>query len=156
MKTAKTNYAKKVLAAGFLLCSFLISASAQKTTLTLKNGKATVKKNFQPRRVADAHFYSLKLRKGQMVDIKVDANSIYMTEENECSVYFSLSDGKGKEVLIGDSMVGIDEWQGEIERSGNYKIKVYMSGIENFTAGELRKKKPNFKYLLTVQTKWRD
>ncbi len=46
MKTAKTNYAKKILAAGFLLCSFLIFASAQKATLTLKNGKATVKKMF--------------------------------------------------------------------------------------------------------------
>lgn len=154
MKTAKTNYAKKVLAAGFLLCSFLISASAQKTTLTLKNGKATVKKNVQPRSLSDAHFYFLKLRKGQMVEIKVDSNTIYLWKENGCGMGFDLFDPNGKQIFLGDAPDWIAEWQGEVEEAGNYKIKVSMGCLEGGVSdSDLRKKKPAFRYSLTVQTK---
>lgn len=137
----------------FLMCSLMVCAYAQKSTLTFKNGKATVQEIIQPRRRADAHFYPLKLRKSQMVEIKVEANGLFLTKENECSVFFELFDDKGEAVFIGDSMVGIDVWEGEIERTGNYKIKVAMSCIEGFTASELRKKRPTFKYSLHVQCK---
>lgn len=135
------------------MCSFIVYAHAQKSTLTFKNGKATVKNIIQPRRDTDAHFYFLKLRKGQIVEIEVVANGAYLTKENECSVYFELFDDKSAAVFIGDSMVGIDEWEGEIEKTGNYKIKVAMHCIEGFTTSQLRKKKPTFKYSLNVQMK---
>lgn len=64
-----------------------------------------------------------------------------------------LFDDRGEAIFIGDSMVGIDEWDGEIENTGNYKIKVAMICIEEFTASQLRKKKPTFNYLLRVQKK---
>ena len=145
--------AQKGIAICFLMCGFVIFAHAQTTTLKLMNGKAIVKKTFQPRKVSDAHFYFLKLRKGQTVEIIVNSNSIYLTEENECAVYFQLFDSKGEEVFIGDSMVGIDIWEDQIKAAGNYKIKVYMSGLEGFTTKELLRKKPMFKYLLAIQIK---
>ncbi len=147
------SVAKQGIAVCFLLCGFAIFAHAQKTTLTLKNGKATVTKSFQPRNRADAHFYFLKLRKGQTVAIKVDSNQVYLSEENGCAVYFELFDGKGKAVFLGDDPVGIDRWEGEIKQTGSYQIKVAMHCIESFTTNEVQKKKPNFKYSLAVQTK---
>lgn len=145
--------AKKGLAVCFLVCSFMVFAHAQKTTLTLENGKATVKRKFQPGREGDAHFYFLKLRKGRMVEIKVDSNEVYLSEENGCAMYFELFDGRGKEMFLGDSPVGIDNWEGEIKATGNYKIKVAMNCIEAFTPNELRKKMPKFTYSLKVQMK---
>jgi len=145
--------AKKGLAVCFLMCSFMVFAHAQKTTLMLINGKATVKKNFQPRKQADAHFYFLKLRQGQTVEIKVDSNTIYLSEENGCGMSFQMFDNKGKEIFLGDSPDGINNWEGEIKETGYYKIKAVMSCLESFTTNELQKKKPTFKYSLEVQTK---
>lgn len=153
MKTAKSDYAKKVLAIGFLMGSFLIFAHGQKTTLTLKNGKAAAAKYFSPRKKADAHFYRIALRKGQTVEINLDSNSLFLSEENECGVYFELFDGKGKQLFLGDSPAGIDSWDGEIEQTGNYKIKVLMGCLEAFTTADLQKKKPKFKYSLGIQIK---
>jgi len=154
MKMAKTNYAKKILAAGFLLCSFLISASAQTTTLTLKNGKAAVRKYVQPRRLSDADFYSLKLRKGQTVEIEVDSKTIYLWEENPCGMGFDLFDPNGEQIFLGDEPAWTDDWYGEIEKTGNYKIKVSMGClVGGVSDSDLRKKKPAFKYSLTVRTK---
>lgn len=144
---------KKCLAVCFLMCGLVISAQARQTALTLKNGRATVRKSFQPRRQADADLYFLRLRRGQTVKIKVDANGVYLTKENECSMYFELFDGAGEGVFIGDDMVGIDSWEGEIKETGNHKIKVSMHCIESFTTKEVRKKKPSFKYSLVVQMK---
>jgi len=135
------------------MCSFVVGAHAQTSALTFKSGRATVKDIMRPRRESDAHFYSLKLRKGQTVAIKVDAGGLFLSKENECSVFFELFDGKGEAVWIGDSMVGIDEWEGKIEKTGAYKIKVAMECIEGFTTGQLRKKKPTLKYSLHVQMK---
>lgn len=142
--------AKKGLAVCFLMCSFMIFAHAQKTMLTLKDGKATATKTFQPRKQADAHFYSLKLRKGQTVEIKVDSNQVYLSEENGCAAYFELFDGKGKAVFLGDNPVGIESWEGDIRQTGNYKIKVAMGCIESFTTKEVQKKKPKFRYTLQI------
>jgi hypothetical protein len=153
MKLRIARNAQKGLAVCFLLCSFIICAHAQTSTLTFKNGKATVKKIIQPRRESDAHFYLLKLRKGQTVAIKVIAGSLFLSKENECSMFFELFDDKGEAVFIGDSMTGIDDWKGEIEKTGNYKIKVALSCIEGFTASQLRKKKPTLNYSLQVQVK---
>lgn len=153
MKSRIAYHAQKNLAVCFLMCSLVICAHSQTSTLTFKNGKATVKKIIQPRRESDAHFYLLKLRKGQLVEIKVIAGSIFLSKENECSVFFELFDDKGEAVFIGDSMTGIDEWDGEIEKTGNYKIKVAMSCIEGFTASQLRKKQPTFNYTLQAQMK---
>lgn len=139
---------KKGLAVCFLMSSFMIFAHAQKTTLTLENGKATVRKSFQPRKQADAHFYFLKLRRGQTVELKVVSNSVLLSEENECGVYFEIFDGKGKKLFLGDSPTGIDEWEGKIEETGNYKIKIYMSCLEAFSTADLQKKEPTFGYSL--------
>ena len=137
----------------FLTCGFVISAHAQKTTLALRDGKATVKKNFAPGKKADAHFYHLALRKGQRAEIKATSNSVFLSEENECGVYFEIFDGKDKKLFLGDSPTGIDEWEGEIEETGNYKIKIYMSCLEAFTTADLRKKKPMFRYSLGILIK---
>lgn len=153
MKKRISHIAKNALIVCLLACSFAFSVNAQTTTLRLVNGKASVKKSFLPRKQSDAHFYFLKLRKGQTVAIDVDANSVFLTKENECSVYFRLFDPLGKEVWLGDSMVGIDEGRSVTEVAGNYKIKLYMSGLEGFTTKELRRKKPVFKYSLKVELK---
>ncbi|HEY9401721.1 MAG TPA: hypothetical protein VIQ24_03430 [Pyrinomonadaceae bacterium] len=145
--------AQKGLAVCLLMCSLMICAYAQTSTLTFKNNKATVHKILQPRRESDAHFYLLKLRKGQMVDVRVDAGGVFLSKENECSVFFELFDEQGEAVFIGDDMVGIDKWKGEIGKTGNYKIKVAMNCLEGFTASQLRKKKPTFKYSLNVHLK---
>lgn len=112
-----------------------------------------MKNVIRPLTKSDAHFYSLNLRKAQTVGIKVAAKGLFLSKENECSVFFELFDEKREAVFIGDSMVGIDEWEGEVEKTGGYKIKVAMSCIEGFTAGQLRKKKPTFKYSLDVRMK---
>ena len=153
MKLHIADYARNGLAVCVLMCSFMVCAHAQKTTLIFKNGKATVKKIIQPRRESDAHLYFLKLRKGQTVGIKVEAGSFFLSKENECSVFFELFEDMGGAVFIGDSMVGIDVWDGKIEKTGNYKIKVAMECIEGYTTNQLRKKKPTFKYSLNVQLK---
>jgi ribosomal protein L21E len=153
MKKRIARNAEKALAICFLTCCFLISAHAGQTTLTLKNGRATVKKHFQPRKQSDAHLYFLKLRRGQTVEIKVDSNEVYLSEENGCAMYFEMFDGKGKAVYIGEDPVGINSWEGEIKEAGNYKIKVAMSCIEAFSATAVRKKKPAFNYTLEVRLK---
>lgn len=144
--------AKKGLAVCFLTSSFITFAHAQKLALTLKNGKAMVRKNFYPKKRADAHFYLLTLRKGRTVEIKVDSNQVYLSQENGCAVYFKLFYGKGKAVFVGEDPVGIDSWKGEINQTGKYEIKVAMECIESFTTNEVQKKKPNFKYLLEVKS----
>lgn len=144
---------RKGLAVCFLTCGLMICAHAQTSMLTFKSGRATVKTVIRPLKESDAHFYSLNLRKGQKVGIKVLAKGLFLSKENECSVFFQLFDGVGEAVFIGDDMVGIDDWDGEVEKTGGYKIKVYMSCLEGFTAGELRKKKPVFNYTLDVRVK---
>jgi hypothetical protein len=131
----------------------MICAHAQTSGLTFQSGRATVKTVIRPLKESDAHFYSLNLRKGQTVGIKVIAKGLFLSKENECSMFFQLFDGEGEAVFIGDDMVGIDEWEGVVEKTGGYKIKVAMSCIEGFTAGQLRKKKPTFKYSLDVRIK---
>jgi hypothetical protein len=154
MKLNISGNAKKTLAICFIMCAVSLSADARKITpLTLKNGGATVKKTVQPRSRDDADFYALKLRKGQVVEIKVDAKGLFLSAENECSMFFELFDDRGQAVFIGDSMTGIDVWKGEIEKTGDYQIKVAMSCIEGFTAKQLRRKKLVFKYSLTVRVK---
>lgn len=145
--------ARKGLAVCFLTCGLMICAHAQTSRLTFKSGRATVKTVIRPLKESDAHFYTLNLRKGQTVGIKVVARGLFLSKENECSMFFQLFDSGGEAVFIGDDMVGIDEWDGEVEKTGGYKIKVYMSCLEGFTAGELRKKKPTFKYTLDVRIK---
>lgn len=153
IKIRITLNAGKSLAVCFMLCGFMISAHAQRTLLTLKNGKATVKKIIQPRRKGDAHFYFLKLRKGQAVEIKVVSNSLSLSAENGCGMYFDLFDGKGEQMFLGDTPDGIDTWEGVIKEAGDYKIKVYMNCLEGFTTADLRKKKPTFNYSLAVRLK---
>lgn len=153
MKLRIARNAQKGLAVCFLMCSLVVGAHAQTSTLIFKNGKATVKKIIQPRRESDAHFYLLKMRKGQTVDIKVDAKGLFLSKENECSVFFDLFDDKGEIVFTGDDMVGIDQWKGEVEKTGNYKLKVSFKCIEGFTENQLRKKKPSLNYTLNVQMK---
>jgi hypothetical protein len=131
----------------------MICAHAQTSKLTFKSGRATVNRVIRLLTESDAHFYSLNLRRGQTVDIKVIAKGLFLSKENECSMFFQLFDSGGEAVFIGDDMVGIDKWDGEVEKTGGYKIKVYMSCLEGFTAGELRKKKPTFRYTLDVRTK---
>jgi hypothetical protein len=144
---------KKWVAVCLLLCGFMVFAHAGETTLTLKNGKAAAKKVFLPRKKTDALFYLVKLRKGQSVEIKVVSNEIYLSEENACGMYFELFDGGGKQLFLGDSPAGIDAWEGEIEETGSYKIKVFMSCLEAFTTDEVRRKKPSFNYTLAVDVK---
>jgi hypothetical protein len=50
-------------------------------------------------------------------------------------VYFQLSDNEGEAVFIGDDMVGIKEWEGEVEKTGGYKIRVAMSCLEGELLG---------------------
>jgi hypothetical protein len=153
MKMRITHHAGKSLAVCLMLCGFIIPAHAQSTLLPLKNGKATVRKIIQPKRKGDAHFYLLKLRKGQTVEIKVVSNSLHLSGENECGMYFELFDGKGEQLFLGDTPDGIERWEGVAEEAGDYKIKVYMNCLEGFTTADLRKKKPTFNYSLTVQLK---
>ena len=148
-----TQAAGKYLAVCFLTCGLMICAHAQTSRLTFKSGRATVKTVIRPLKESDAHFYTLNLRKGQTVGIKVAARGLFLSKENECSVFFQLFDSGGEAVFIGDDMVGIDDWDGEVEKTGAYKIRVYMSCLEGFAAGELRKKKPTFKYTLDVRMK---
>ncbi|HEX8834651.1 MAG TPA: hypothetical protein VF719_10645, partial [Abditibacteriaceae bacterium] len=138
MKSGMGGNANKSLGISFMICVFMVSsAQAQRTVLTLKNGSATVKKIMQPRRESDAHVYFLNLRKGRTVAIKVDAKGLFLSKENECSVFFDLYDDKGELVFIGDDMVGIDTWKGEVEKTGNYQIKVAFKCIEGFTTNDL-------------------
>jgi len=153
MKMKITRAAKTGLAAFLLTCGLVICAHAQSSTLTFKNGKASVRKVVRPRKKSDADFYTVRLRQGQLVSINVASGGLYLSKENECGMFFELFDDQGEAVWIGDSMVGIDEWEGKIEKTGNYKIKVAMQCIEGFEASELRKKKPTFKYTLTVGTR---
>ena len=154
MKKVKTDCAKKVFALCFTAFGFLISVSAQPATLALKNGRATVNKNFSPRKDADAHFYFLKLRRNQTAEIKVLSNTIYLGKENPCGIGFQLFDPKGEEVWLGDQPAWVDDWKLEIKETGNYKIKIYMSCFEGgLSTAQLRKKKLDFKYSLKVQTK---
>jgi hypothetical protein len=153
MKMRIAYDARKGLAACFLLCGLMIPAPAQTTTLAFKNGKATVRKIIRPRKESDADLYALRLRKGQTVAIKVAAGSFFLSKDNECSVFFELFDGAGEAVWIGDSMTGIDDWDGAVEKTGNYKIKVAMQCLEGFVTSELRKKKPALNYTLQVQMK---
>jgi hypothetical protein len=141
---------KKAAAIYFLTCAFLISAHAQTTTLRLENGKASVKKNFSPRKKSDAHFYRLALVKGRTAEIKVVSNSVLLFGENECGVYFEIFDGKGEKLFLGDDPAGISEWKGGIEETGNYKIKIFMSCPEAFSTADLQRKKPKFEYLLEI------
>jgi hypothetical protein len=87
------------------------------------------------------------------VEIKVVSNSLRLSAENECGMYFELFDGKGEQVFLGDTPDGIERWEGVIEEGGDYKIKVYMNCLEGFTTADLRKKKPTFNYSLTVRLK---
>lgn len=153
MRMRITRRAGKSLAVCFMLCGLMVSAHAQKTLLTLKNGKAAVRKVIQPRRKGDAHFYFLKVRKGQTVEIKVVSNSLRLSAENECGMYFELFDGKGEQIFLGDTPDGITDWEGVIEEAGDYKIKVYMNCLEGFTTADLRRKKPTFNYSLAVRVK---
>jgi hypothetical protein len=134
----------------FLICGLSVFAHAQKTRLYFDSrDKASVKKVFRPLRQSDAHNYYIYLRKSQ-VEIKVSSNSVFLSEENECGVYFRLFDGKGAEVSLGDSPAGIDNWNGQIEDAGLYKIKVYMGCLEAYSAGDLTKKKPAFRYKMEI------
>jgi hypothetical protein len=150
MKTAKTNYAKTILTWCFLILGLSVFAPAQKNMLALKDGKVKVIKDFQPVKKTDADFYYINLFTYQMVDIKVSSKSIFLSEENECGMYFHVFDSKGEEVFIGDSMHGIDSWKGEIKKRDTYKIKVYMDCLDGFTTEDLQKKKPKFKYTLEI------
>src|SRR5688500_7852054 len=89
----------------------------------LKDGKATMKVTFAPREEGEAHFWCLALGKGRRVVIRAGSSSVLLSEESECGVYFELFDSKSKKLFLGDSPAGIDEWEGEIEETGNYKIK---------------------------------
>jgi hypothetical protein len=149
------GHAKKSTAICFVTCALMICAQAQSTALTLKGGGAIVRKTIQPRSESAADYYNLKLRKGQRYEIKVESKGLFLSKENECGMVFELFDDKNEAVFIGDSMVGIDAWQGEVEKTGNYKIKVVLSCIEGFTTADLRKKKPIIKYALRIQTKQR-
>ena len=51
---------------------------------------------------------------------------------------------------VSATMTGIDEWEGEAEETGKYKIKVYMSCLEAFSTADLRKKNPKFDYSLNA------
>ena len=155
MKMNIPDNAKKSMAICFVTCALMISVQAQSTVLTLKGGSATVTKTIQPRSESAAHYYNLKLRKGQRYEIKVESKGLFLSKENECGMVFELFDDKNEAVFIGDSMVGIDVWAGEVEKTGDYKIKVALSCLEGFTTAELRKKKPIIKYALRVQTKQR-
>jgi hypothetical protein len=141
---------RKTITVWLLTCCLATNARCQVFTIAPKDGKATVRKNFAPRRRTDAHFYHLALRKGQTAALKVVSNSVFLSEENECGVYFELFDPKGKKLFLGDSPTGIDEWAGEIEETGSYKIKVYMSCLEAFSTADLQKKKPRFEYSLNA------
>ncbi len=153
MKIKLVRNAKTGLAALLLTCGLTLGAHAQSSPLTFKNGKASVVKTIRPRKKSDADFYTVRLRKGQTVSIKVAAGGLFLSKENECGMAFELFDEQGEAVWIGDSMVGIEAWNGKIEKTGNYKIKVAMQCIEGFEASEVRKKKPTFKYTLTVGTR---
>jgi len=107
-------------------------------------------KEFQPAKQTDADFYYIGLFTYQMVEIKVVSNSVFLSEENECGMYFQVFDSKDEEMFTGDSMNGIDIWKGEIKKRDTYKIKVYMSCPEDFTTRELQKKKPKFKYSMEI------
>ena len=153
MKMNIADIGKKSLALCFMTCALMVSAQAQSTVLTLKGGGAIVRKTIQPRSESAADYYNLKLRKGQRYEIKVESKSLFLSKENECGMVFELFDDKNEAVFIGDSMVGIDVWTGEVEKTGDYKIKVALSCLEGVTTAELRKKKPIIKYALRIQTK---
>lgn len=144
---------KTIIALWLLTCCLVSIARSQATTIALTDGKATISKNFVPRKKADAHFYQLALRKGRTADIKVVSNSVFLSEENECGVYFELFDSQGKKLFLGDSATGIDEWEGEIQQTANYKIRIYMSCLEAFSTADLRKLRPKFAYSLTALIK---
>jgi hypothetical protein len=141
---------RKAIALWLLTCCLPAVARSQATTIALTDGKATVTKNFAPRRKTDAHFYHLELHKGQTAALKVASNSVFLSEENECGIYFELFDSKGKRLFLGDSPTGIDEWEGKVEETGNYKIKIRMSCLEAFSTADLQKKKPKFGYSLNA------
>ena len=147
----KTRLFPWIISFCLLFCGFSTAVSAQKTRLYFNgDNKASVRKLFSPVKPSDSHSYYIYLRRSPNVEIKVSSNSVFLSEENECGVYFRLFDPKGVEVSLGDSPAGIDNWSQGIESPGLYKLKVYMGCLEAFSARDLIKKKPKFRYELEV------
>lgn len=153
------NLVKISLASVLFLCIGFISTPAQKAVLekdilpfnkTLKSSKAKVEKSFEPKHQADADIFYIRFRYHQMVEITVSSNTVFLSKENECGMYFKVFDDEDKELWLGDSPAGIDLWQGEIKNAGIHKIKVYMGCLEAFALAELQKKKPKFNYALEI------
>lgn len=140
-----------IIALCLLICGLSAAVSAQKTRLYFNgDNKASVRKLLSPVKPSDSHTYYIYLRRSQNVEIKVSSNSVFLSEENECGVYFRLFDPKGAEVSLGDSPAGIDNWSQRIDVPGLYKLKVYMGCLEAFSARDLVKKKPKLRYELEV------
>ena len=144
---------KRGTAIGLVILWSSILSAAQTIDLRLINGKATVKKTFAPRTKTAAVFYRVAMRKGEPAAIGIDANSIFLSSENECSMFFELFDPAGKAVFIGDDPVGIGEWRGTVEMTGYHKIKAYMGCLEGFSNSDLTRRRPRFNYSLSVSIK---
>ncbi|CAN5532391.1 hypothetical protein BH10ACI3_BH10ACI3_18480 [soil metagenome] len=121
-----------------------------KKNIYLTDGRAEVSNVFRPRSPTDADLFYLYIRKYQEISISVGSNSVYLSKENECGMYFRLFDDKGIETKIGDAPAGVDSWSGYVEKAGMFKIKVQMGCLESFTLKQLTAKKPVFKYDLKI------
>lgn len=146
---------KKAIAIFFLSFALSLSASAQIQTLLLfENLDLTMERDFSPRKKTDAHWYRFLLDKDQGVEISLDSNSVFLSDENECGVIFEFFDPRGKKMPAGeDTTLDGEYWDGWIDRTGYHKLKIFMSCPEAFTVADLQKKKPKFDYALKISPK---
>lgn len=140
----------KILATVLLLCTGFTYAQEKNTWLYMKGGRVEATGVFRPKSPVSADVYFINLRKYQEVSIKVLSNSVFLTKENECGMYFRLSDDKGIETKIGDAPAGVDDWSGYVEHAGIYHLRIGMGCLEAFTAKQLAVKKPKFTYTLKI------
>ena len=144
--------------AGFPLALLAVAAEPQTAPvthvgLTLKNGVASASRYFSPKRHGEAHEYRISLRSGRITTINIASKSVFLSNDNECGLYFSLTDPSGKQVFLGDSPTGIDAWEGKLAAIGTYRIKMRMSCLEAFTTDDILRAKPKFHYTLKVATR---
>jgi hypothetical protein len=143
---------KRTIAIFCLTFAFSFAASAQiQNLLLIENLKMTMERDFSPRKKTDAHWYRAALIKDQKIEISLASNTVFLSDENECGVIFEMFDPAGKKMDLDEYQTTEDYFgEGFVERSGNYKLKIFTSCPEAFTTADLQRKKPKFDYTLNI------
>ena len=140
----------KILTIVLLFATGHLYGQSRNERLFPVKGQIVVKGTFRPKQPTDADVYKVNIRKFQEVSIKVQSNSIFIIEGNECGMYFRLFDDNKVEMKVGDAPAGVDDWSGYVEHAGTYEIRIQMGCIDAVTNKQLSVKKPKMTYSLRV------